>query len=389
MVTRPPLADPPLVGPRIIRPRRDVVGPRTIRPRRDVVGPRTIPAMPRRALAWPDPRDEQGHSYPQGRWRWTGVPGFDGGMAVYTTSQLHDSGRNDRLIRREVEIGGLTRLRHGCYAPGEPVSPEQRHRLLIEATRGRLGSTTVVSHLSAAVLHGWPVPAALLGPVTGTRMRVTAGGGDVSAWLHTYAGSLEASEIVEIAGVRVTSPARTAADAARLLPRNDAVVMLDAALHLTRRAEDRDLRLAIAARLAIDARRRGARAAEAALRLSDGLAESPAESSSRLTFLDHGIPAPVLQFEVVDRFGRVVAITDFAWPEFGVVGEVDGRTKYESLLRPGESATDVIVREKRRENDIQALGWLVFRWMPSDLATPAGLSGRLRRMLEMGVPHLA
>ncbi len=315
--------------------------------------------------------------------------GFDGGMTVYTTSQLHHAGHSDRLIRRELELGDLTRLRRGGYASAPPLSPEERHRLLILSTRHRLGESTVVSHTSAAILHGWPVPASALGLVTGTRMRTSHGGGDCSGSLHTFSGVLTASDVTEIDGVMVTVPARTAADAARLLPRDSAVAMLDAALHLSRRGENLDLRAAISDQLAVDARKRGARSAGVALRLADGLAESPAESLSRLAFHDHGVPAPLLQFEVVDRFARVVAITDFAWPEFGVVGEVDGRVKYESLLRPGERASDVLIREKRRENDIQALGWLVFRWMPSDLATPAVLCSRLRRLFDSGVPHRA
>ena len=303
-------------------------------------------------------------------------------MPVYTTSQLHAEGHNDRLIRQQVIIGDLTRLRQGGYTSERPLTPEQRHRLLLESTRARLSPATVVSHTSAAVLHGWPVPPSALERVTCTRVRRTPGGGDRTPWLHAHAGVLSPDDIAEVDGFPVTTPSRTAADAARLLSRDDAVVLLDAALHLSRSAENDELRWAVAAQLATDGRRRGARRAQDALRLARGLAESPAESRSRLTFHDHGIPEPVLQFSIVDRFGRVVAITDFAWPELGVVGEVDGRVKYEGLLRPGERASDVVIREKRRENDIQALGWVVFRWLPEDLAAPAVLCSRLRWLLD-------
>ncbi|HEX2857756.1 MAG TPA: hypothetical protein VHO26_09815 [Propionibacteriaceae bacterium] len=160
--------------------------------------------------------------------------------------------------------------------------------------------------------------------------------------------------------------------------------MLDAALHLSRTRENEELRWTVAECLMADMRKHGARRAQTALGLASGLAESPAESLSRLAFHDHGIPQPVLQYSVIDQFGRVVAITDFAWPDFGVVGEVDGRVKYERLLRPGERVSDALVREKRRENDIQALGWVVFRWFPDELASPGVLCTRLRRLLDGG-----
>ena len=40
-----------------------------------------------------------------------------------------------------------------------------------------------------------------------------------------------------------------------------------------------------------------------------------------------GLPAPELQHDLCDR-GRFVARLDFWWPEHGVVGEFDGRSKY-------------------------------------------------------------
>ena len=283
-------------------------------------------------------------------------------------------------------VGDLTRLRRGGYTSERPPTAEQRHRLLLESTQGRLGHGTVVSHTSAALLYGWPVPASALERVTCTRVRQPSGGGNLSSWLHAYAGDLAADDVIEVGGFHVTAPARTAADAARLLARDDAVVMLDAALHRSRQLENEELRWAVAERLAADGRKHGAHRAQFSLRLASGLAESAAESRSRLAFHDHGIPEPLLQFSIADRFGRVVAITDFAWPDLGVVGEVDGRVKYDTLLRPGERATDALIREKRRENDIQALGWVVFRWFPDDLANPAVLCSRLRRLLDRGMP---
>ena len=40
---------------------------------------------------------------------------------------------------------------------------------------------------------------------------------------------------------------------------------------------------------------------------------------------------------------------DFAWPEFGVFLEFDGKEKYTKYLKEGESVVDAVLREKKRE----------------------------------------
>ena len=118
-----------------------------------------------------------------------------------------------------------------------------------------------------------------------------------------------------------------------------------------------------------------------ALKAADGRAESPLETLSRLLFQAEGIPTPLLQFLVLDRQGRFVARCDFGWPDFRILGEADGMAKYTTLLRPGETAADAILREKQRENALQALGWIVFRWCYDDLLNPGRLVARLRALL--------
>ncbi len=79
----------------------------------------------------------------------------------------------------------------------------------------------------------------------------------------------------------------------------------------------------------------------------------------------------------------MVAYCDFAWPEEGVFVEFDGRTKYERLLRPGESPTDAMLAQQRREELICRLtGWVCLRLSWSDLETPRATARRLRSLLE-------
>ena len=99
------------------------------------------------------------------------------------------------------------------------------------------------------------------------------------------------------------------------------------------------------------------------------------------------LPTPELQFSVFTHDGRFVGRSDFGWPEFGVLGEFDGKSKYGELLRkPGQSAEQVLVAEKRREDRLRELGWMVIRWMWQDLMCPESLIGRLPEGLHPRTP---
>ena len=46
----------------------------------------------------------------------------------------------------------------------------------------------------------------------------------------------------------------------------------------------------------------------------DARSESVGESFSRVRLDERGLPAPLLQYEVFDELGRLLARSDFAWP---------------------------------------------------------------------------
>ena len=111
------------------------------------------------------------------------------------------------------------------------------------------------------------------------------------------------------------------------------------------------------------------------VRMADGRAESAGESRTRYLCYAHGLPAPELQYDVFDRAGILVGTTDFAWPEHRLLGEFDGRVKYERYLRPGETPGDAVFREKRREDRLcELLGWRMIRLVWARPA-PAGGDG--------------
>ena len=122
----------------------------------------------------------------------------------------------------------------------------------------------------------------------------------------------------------------------------------------------------------------GVRRARAVIEFADGRAASPLESVSRVVFRDLGLPPPELQVTVArDQWGNPRIIVDFCWPEFGVVGEADGLLKYDDDP-DGRS----LRAEKLRQEEIEALGYIVVRWTWDDIwRRPEWVVSRLRKAM--------
>lgn len=287
---------------------------------------------------------------------------------IQRRTTLLDEGVDDRQIRSLVRDGRLTRVIRGAFVADAPSS----HLTLIAALVPTLHPDSVVSHSSAAALWHLPLPANRVDKVHVTRP-IGSGRRD-SRNLAVHAGLVDASEVAMIASIPTTCLELTAVDCARTQPLHWAVAIMDAALRL---GADRGR---IGAHVDEVRGRKGSRVAAHALTLADPRAESPAESISRVTMRRCGIPAPELQYEIwVD--GHFVARTDFAWLDKRTIGEVDGRAKYETLLRPGQASADAIMAEKRREQAIRQAGWQIVRWGWAQACDPALLGPMLRSAL--------
>ncbi|WP_082683760.1 MULTISPECIES: hypothetical protein [unclassified Mycobacterium] len=167
--------------------------------------------------------------------------------------------------------------------------------------------------------------------------------------------TLDESEVTTVAGIRVTTPARTAVDLARHLPRDKAVERLDALMSARPFAPEDVVLLAKRHRGA-----RGLRRLPVALPLVDGGAESPRETWLRLLFIDAGLPRPTTQFVVHDEFGRYVRRIDMCWEEFKVGAEYDGEQHLNSRR---QYVLDVQVNRA-----LQRLRWHVVHVIKEDRA---------------------
>lgn len=281
----------------------------------------------------------------------------------------------DDEIARLRRRGDWVTLQRGAYVEGDlPTERRARHLLALRATLAGLRAPAVVSHASAAALHGLPLWNVPLQRVHITRRPPARS--DEGARLRSHVARLGPDDVVAVGDVLATSPARTVVDLARQLPFAPALAIADAALH-ARLATHDVLRTSLEAAAGIP----GARAARRVVDAADGRSESVGESRSRAVLIQLGLPMPDLQVEVRGPDGELIGRCDFGWDDARLLGEFDGLIKYGRLLRPGEQPGDAVVREKRREDALRDENWGMVRWIWRELDAPAALGRRIRRRL--------
>lgn len=163
--------------------------------------------------------------------------------------------------------------------------------------------------------------------------------------------TLRADEVTQVrrhsTTLPVTTPARTAFDLGRHLPRDQALARLDALARATPFSVEDVLLLAKSHRGA-----RGLRRLNDVLPLVDGGAASPKESWLRLLLLDAGLPKPSTQIPV-HRDWQLVGLLDMGWEDYLVAVEYDG-DQHRGNRRQ-------FVRDINRIAEMEKLGWVVIR----------------------------
>jgi len=299
--------------------------------------------------------------------------------AVMHRSQLLAAGTTSDEIRTALRRDEWQAVHRGTYCTAEAVAAlnsEQQHRLRALALAQR-SPHLAVSHLSAATLLHLPLWDVRFDDVHLTR--AGRGGSRVGPGRIVHAGRLDPGDVVAIHGVRATSPGRTLVDLARTTSHPTAVIAADYAL-ARRLVAPGELALALAAA----GHCRGAAAARRALLFADGRSESAGESRTRLVLHQGGLPAPHLQVQIYAQDGTFLGRVDLGYPELGVLIEFDGKVKYQQPFRPGQTPAEVVIAEKLREDRLRALGYVVVRFVWSDLADPEGMAATVATALERG-----
>jgi hypothetical protein len=264
---------------------------------------------------------------------------------------------SEALTRRRLTRHAL-RSRHVAVYPDVYVPADIELTAVLRARAAWLWSRRrgVIAGRSASALYGakWVdgrVPAELLynyrRPPKGIR---------------TWSDHFDEDEIQMIAGMPVTTPARTALDLACRYPVDEAVAMIDALARATH------LKMADVELLAQRYKgRRGIRNARLALDLVDAGAESPRETWLRLLLIRAGFPPPRTQIPVYDEYGQLIAVLDMGWEHIKVAADYEGDHHWTDRRR--------FNHDIRRAEAVAELGWIDVRVTAED--TPGGIIRRV------------
>ncbi|WP_207837805.1 type IV toxin-antitoxin system AbiEi family antitoxin domain-containing protein [Williamsia soli] len=279
---------------------------------------------------------------------------------------------NDQTVRTGLKSGALERRCAGVYVP--PSDDLSKDDVYLERVHARAGKSRVrvISHDSAAAVHNL----ALLDQDYQRVHLTDRRGGRITHDLHLHEAEFEAGDITVVEGHRVTSIARTLADVAREGTFFEALAVCDSGLRSGLPQSGLD-EMADRFRGFV-----GGATLRDAVSLADGQAANPGESLSRgLMRSFPEVPTPRLQHPFYDDEG-LIGYGDFDW-DGRVVGEFDGLHKYRKYLQPGESIEDAVIREKRREDRLRALGIHVVRWTWKDLQDAVRFRALLAKGLRM------
>jgi hypothetical protein len=298
---------------------------------------------------------------------------------IMLRGELIGAGWSDRGIARMVRAGIWVKIRRGAYAVRKDwraLDTAGQHVVRTRAVMRQANTETVASHISGLMVYDGPTWGLNLDSVDVTR--TDGKSGRAEAGVRQHRGKILEGDVVYRLGIAVMAASRLGLEVTTVADSEAALVAVNYLLnagHTTLEDMRRRYELGIdcwAHTLATDI----------VLRLADPRAESPGESRVLYLCYLYGLPAPDPQYKVRDRSGRVVARVDFAWPELGLFLEFDGKVKYEKLLKVGESASEVVVREKRREELVCELtGWRCIRLVWADLERPDDTAQRIRDML--------
>jgi hypothetical protein len=230
-----------------------------------------------------------------------------------------------------------------------------------------LGPTQYFSHLTAARIHGLRMPFG--GPEK--ELHVTSVAPQRAPRAEGVVGHRAGrSSVVEVAGLRVSDAVSTWTDLAAMLSVRDLIVMGDGLVERFRpQATMQSLTDAVAA----CAKQRGCRRLQLALSSIRPGTDSPMETVLRLLLTEAGLPEPVVNAPIRNRFGAIIAHADLAYPAHRVIIEYDG-----GHHRADERQYNIDID---RLDELMEEGWRVIRVNKNLLARRATLVGKVRTAL--------
>lgn len=307
---------------------------------------------------------------------------------IFRRSDLADLGVDPTCIRAFLRRGWWTKLHHGIYIDAHILAstddPLARTRILASAAIAALPGPAYAFGPTSALLHSLVVDRNLSTPISlvrslhsdqrSLRRRVSTPSafGDIS--VHRHAVPPERLTVVD--GIPTVDRAIAAITTAARSDPMWAVATLDSLVW-------RDpAELALLPQLIEEWRGlKGIGTVREAAALTREGAQSALESISRFRLMAEGLPEPLLQVAFHDEDG-LIGYADLVWRELKVIGEADGLGKYQTR--------EDLIAEKRREDRLRALGWIVVRWTWDEIfRDPRAVAERIWRASVQARFHAA
>ncbi len=287
---------------------------------------------------------------------------------VFRRDDLTAWGIDATVVQAMVRKGHWRKIRYGVYAdaddlPGSDGDASSMHAIQCAAAIKALRLPAYVFGPSAALLHQLPIQNGLVHqphlvryPYRDIRVLNRSPNRpsslpDVSVVSH----DLQPAQLTMWEGIPIVGRPLAAVSAACHARPDWAVGLLDAVLwdgSATLQGLDEIIREWPLLR--------GIGTAHRALELARPGAQTILETLSRLRLMQIGLDEPELQHEFGDEEG-LIGYADMFWESLGVIGEADGRLKY--------ATRDDLFKEKRREDRLRALGYIVVRWTWDEIMT--------------------
>ncbi len=295
------------------------------------------------------------------------------------------------ITRGELKRASVSTLSRGIRlvkveTPGEDEAYFERLLAVLNETPG-----AVASHLSAARLHGLPIPHKF--PIKSTRshgrllryapwyaLHVTRPRGSHSPrrrGVLGYSRDVSQDEIVRVSDIAATSIPRTLLDLATWLRPVELVIVLDHVMSHGERGP-RFIKTAKVSRAELEAYVAtksgypGVKKLRLALSRAVERADSPPETRLRLALEDSGLPLFHVNVPIMDETGAPICWPDLSNHEFKVCVEYEGAHH----LTPEQQHLDA-----RRDYAVHAAGWLQVKITKLDMRYPEIAVGKVRSAL--------
>lgn len=299
------------------------------------------------------------------------------------------STRRNRLNERP----NLIRIGRGIYTPDPgPMSRREyiahMRRAHIRATSDVLGGRGVLRGLAAAAAYGAQIPEfARIDYSWSARDCSPIGRIGTTRFPAKLRMRRSGVPHLSVRGLNVPPPEHVVADIARWEGPLDAVIAISAFLRQILEwdeapryrgeqlaSHESDLKQAACSLLSADTE--SCRKARRIVSLCSGACESYPEREMLWFFAAWGFPPPQLQRRVSSAQGQTM-YPDFSWPEYRIIVEFDGHSKFES---PFETERFI-----RRDNVAALEGWKVFHVTWTMLQDRRGLAAALAQLFPYQV----